>query len=246
MIDIYDSFAWRATSWSWGTQENLCPGAQLDGSQKPWQRKGVGAAGVLCDLGFHLLVGGQNNLLPVAKLLSCLPAPLSHSISLGMSFFFVQGPRILCGASWSAALSEYICSNHVLSPHLDILKGHNLKPYRTDGEANGKKETPSELELEFEFWVRVRHATCNAIQSGKKRNSLAERHPKVAEIELKDNTKCQRRQRRSSTQIADQASGQRIGTSQVVAKRGGAAITFHWAHSDNEPPTHTRKNNWVS
>lgn len=178
-----------------------------------------------------------------AKLPSCPSFPLHFTWHV---FFFVQGPRILCGASWSAALSEYICSNHVLSPHLDILKGHNLKPYRTDGEANGKKETPSELELEFEFWVRVRHATCNAIQSGKKRNSLAERHPKVAEIELKDNTKCQRRQRRSSTQIADQASGQRIGTSQVVAKRGGAAITFHWAHSDNEPPTHTRKNNWVS
>jgi len=55
-------------------------------------------------------------------------------------------------------------------------------------------------------------------------DQLAERHPKVAEIELKDNTKCQRRQRRSSTQAAGQVSGPEIGPSQVVAQGAGPPL----------------------
>jgi len=108
---------------------------------------------------------------------ACCQAASIPSLSLTpsstrLSLFLRARIGFFRGASWSAALSEYICSNHVLSPHLDILKGHNLKPYRTDGEANGKRARDAQR-------VRVRvlssSATCDMQCNPKGKNGPTRR-----------------------------------------------------------------------
>lgn len=77
------------------------------------------------------------------------------ALSLLLSLFSaLVCPRLLllrqtvASCSVFAALSEYICSNHALSSHLDILKGHNLKPYRGDGGSETARESPGDMRHE--------------------------------------------------------------------------------------------------
>lgn len=189
------------------------------------------------------------------QFVACYQADLSISLcSRAVSSWdpLTSSLRIaFCVASWSAAaLSEYICSNHVLSRHLDILKGHNLKPYRTDN----AKERPEEGQTKTEPGTATKSETHTASLSFLSSSATCDmqcriytlpyfnqRHPKVAEIELKDNTKCQRRQQRSSTQCS-----WKVEDAPATAEPGGgsessgATITFHWARPDNEsPPAYT-------
>lgn len=104
-------------------------------------------------------------------MLPWLPRQASRCSALSLLLSLSLCPRLLllsqtvASCSVFAALSEYICSNHALSSHLDILKGHNLKPYRGDGGGDTARESPGDM--------RHEHTT----------HTHTHTLPKVAEIE---------------------------------------------------------------